>query len=88
MSTSATQPDEGEHTRYADSRIDDRNLKATLAQVLDRWPCAGVAVAVITDGGLTWFHGHGLADVAAKAPITEDTVVRIASLTKTSPALL
>jgi hypothetical protein len=41
MSTSATHPDEGEHTTYANGRIDDRNLKATVAQVLDRgmaWP--------------------------------------------------
>src|SRR5215207_3456971 len=42
-----------------------------------------MAVAVINEGGLTWFHGHGLADVAAKTPITEDTVFRIASITKT-----
>ena len=27
MSTSATQPDEGEHTTYAYSRIDDRSLE-------------------------------------------------------------
>jgi CubicO group peptidase (beta-lactamase class C family) len=87
MSTSATHPDEGEHTTYAYSRIDDRNLKAILAQVLDRWPCAGLAVAVITDRGLAWFHGHGLADVAAETPITEDTVFRIASLTKTFTAV-
>ena len=57
--------------------------KATVAQVLDRWPCAGLAVVVIRDGELAWFHGHGLADVAAKTPITEDTAFRIASLTKT-----
>jgi len=76
-----TQPGNGEHTMYG--TIDDRELKATIAQVLDRWPCAGMAVAVMTDRGLTWFHGHGLADVAAKTPITEDTVFRIASLTKT-----
>ena len=87
MSTFATHPSEGEHTTYAYSRIDDRKLKATLAQVLDRWPCAGLAVAVITDGGLAWFHGHGLADVAAKTPITGDTVFRIASLTKTFTAV-
>ena len=46
-----------------------------------------MAVAVITDGGLTWFHGHGLADVADQTPITEDTVFRIASLTKTFTAV-
>ena len=87
MSMFATHPDEGEHITYAYSRIDDRSLKATVAQVLDRWPCAGLAVAVITDGGLAWFHGHGLADVAAKTPITGDTVFRIASLTKTFTAV-
>jgi CubicO group peptidase (beta-lactamase class C family) len=87
MSTSATHPDEGEHTAYAYSRIDDRNLKATVAKVLDRWPCAGLAVAVITDGGLAWFSGHGLADVAAKTPFTEDTVFRIGSITKTFTAV-
>ena len=38
---------------------------------------------MITQGGLTWFHGHGLADVGANTPITEDTVFRVASLTKT-----
>ena len=81
------QPDDGEHTTYAYGGIDDRGLKATIAQVLDRWPCAGMAVAVITDGGLTWFHGHGLADVGAKTPIIEDTVFRIASLTKTFTAV-
>ncbi|MDF2746306.1 MAG: beta-lactamase, partial [Propionibacteriaceae bacterium] len=83
MSMSFPQPDDGEHTTYAYGAVDDRGLKATIAQVLDRWPCAGMAVAVITEGGLTWFYGHGLANVAAQTPITEDTVFRIASLTKT-----
>src|SRR5215218_843157 len=83
MSASQIRPDEGEHTTYAYGRIDARELTATLAQVLDRWPCAGIAIAVITEGGLTGFHGHGLADVGAKTPITEETVFRIGSLTKT-----
>src|SRR5215211_1500978 len=83
MSASQIRPDEGEHTTYAYGRIDARELTATLAQVLDRWPCAAIAIAVITEGGLTWFHGHGLADVGAKTPITEETVFRIGSLTKT-----
>jgi CubicO group peptidase (beta-lactamase class C family) len=42
---------------------------------------------VIRDGELAWFHGHGLADNAAKAPITEDTVIRIGSITKTFTAI-
>src|SRR5215208_6312664 len=87
MSASQIRPHEGEHSTYAYGGIDDRELKATIAQVLDRWPCAGMAVAVITDGGITWFHGHGFADVAAKTPVTEDTVFRIGSITKTFTAV-
>ena len=68
-------------------RIDDLDLEATIAQVLDRWPSAGLAVAVIADGTLAWFHGHGLADVAAKMPISKQTVFRIASITKTFTAI-
>jgi CubicO group peptidase (beta-lactamase class C family) len=87
MSESPTGADEGEHRTYAYGRIDDTDLKATMARILDRWPCAGVAVAVITSGGLAWFHGHGFADVAAKTPITEETVFRIGSITKTFTAV-
>jgi hypothetical protein len=55
--------------------------------VLDRWPCAGLAVAVIAGRGLAWFHGHGLADVAARTPVSEETVCRIGSITKTFTAV-
>ena len=55
--------------------------------MLDRWPCAGLAVAVVADGGLAWFHGHGLADVEAKTPVSEETVFRVGSITKTFTAI-
>jgi CubicO group peptidase (beta-lactamase class C family) len=87
MSPSPTRPDESQDTAQTYGRIDDLDLKATVAQVLDRWPCAGLAVAMIADGGLVWFHGHGLADVAAKMPISEETVFRIGSITKTFTAI-
>jgi CubicO group peptidase (beta-lactamase class C family) len=87
MSGYPMRPDEDKPTTYTYGRIDDLNLEATITQVLDRWPCAGLAVGVVTDGNLTWFHGHGLADVAAKTPITEDTVFRIGSITKTFTAV-
>jgi CubicO group peptidase (beta-lactamase class C family) len=87
MSPSPTRPDEGEDTAQTYGRIDDLDLKVTVAQVLDRWPCAGLAVAVVDGGGLAWFHGHGLADVAAKMPVSEETVFRIGSITKTFTAI-
>src|SRR5512133_1560037 len=87
MSASPARHDEGQQATHAYGPIDDLALKATVAQVLDNWPCAGLAVAVIADGALAWFHGHGLADVAARTPITEDTVFRIGSITKTFTAV-
>jgi CubicO group peptidase (beta-lactamase class C family) len=87
MSMSPTGPDQAEHSKQGYGWIDDLNLKATIDQVLDRWPCAGLTVAVVADGNIVWFHGHGLADVAAKTPIAEDTVFRIGSITKTFTAV-
>lgn len=55
--------------------------------MLDRWPSAGLAVGVVRDGTLEWFHGHGVADVEAGTPVTEDTVFRIGSITKTFTAI-
>lgn len=66
---------------------DDRHLQAAVTEALDRWPSAGLAVGVIHGGSLAWFHGHGVADTASKAPITQDTVFRVASITKTFTAI-
>jgi Beta-lactamase len=87
MDASPNRPEEGESATHSYPPIDDLDLKATVAQILDCWPCGGLAVGVIADGGLAWFHGHGVADVGAKAPITEDTVFRIGSITKTFTAI-
>jgi CubicO group peptidase (beta-lactamase class C family) len=60
-----------------------RTADGGLAAIASRHPAVGLAVGVIRDGGLSFFHGHGLADIAARAPVTEDTVFRIGSITKT-----
>lgn len=39
---------------------------------------------VVRDGSLDLFSGHGLADMATRTPVTEDTVVRVDSITETS----
>ena len=67
--------------------IEERDLRATVADVLDRWLCAGLAAGAIRDGSVEWFMGHGVATVEGKEPITENTVFRIASLTKTFTAI-
>ena len=67
--------------------IDELDLAARIGEVLNRWPVAGLAVGVVRHGSLARFHGHGVADVAAGAPIDQDTVFRIASVTKTITAI-
>ena len=57
------------------------------AAIASRHPAVGLAVGVVRDGRLTFFHGHGLADIASRTPVTEDTAFRIGSITKTFTAI-
>ena len=65
----------------------DPDLRREVARALHSWPSAGLAVAVLRDGSPQWFLGHGVVDVTSAEPITEDTVFRIGSLTKTFTAI-
>jgi CubicO group peptidase (beta-lactamase class C family) len=62
-------------------------LDRRIGEILNRWPAVGLAVGVVSDGSLTSFSAHGVADIAERTPITEDTVFRIASITKTVTAV-
>ncbi|WP_083887903.1 serine hydrolase domain-containing protein [Nocardia asiatica] len=64
-----------------DIRIADR-----LGRVCNRQAVVGAAVAVVSEGRME-FAGHGMADIAANRPVTQDTVFRIASITKTFTAI-
>jgi len=67
--------------------IDERGLKARVDEVLNRWPAVGLAVGVVRNGSLEFFYGHGVADIASNTPVTENTVFRIGSITKTFTAI-
>jgi CubicO group peptidase (beta-lactamase class C family) len=62
-------------------------LDTKVRQILNRHPAVGLAVGIICNGRLQFFHGHGLANIASNTPITEDTVFRMGSLTKTFTAI-
>jgi CubicO group peptidase (beta-lactamase class C family) len=74
-------------TQVAARGIDEFQLKARVGEILNRWPAVGMAVGVVRQGRLEFFHGHGVADIPSNTPITEDTVFRIASITKTFTAI-
>jgi CubicO group peptidase (beta-lactamase class C family) len=73
--------------KVALSSVEERELEARVRQVLNRWPTVGLALGVVRDGRLAYFYGHGFADIATHRPVTEDTVFRIASVTKTVTAI-
>jgi CubicO group peptidase (beta-lactamase class C family) len=76
--------DEDERTAAG---ADRSALRARVGEILNRWPAVGLAVGVVRNGRLEAFVGHGLADVASNTPVTEDTVFRIGSITKTFTAI-
>ncbi|WP_428683869.1 serine hydrolase domain-containing protein [Sphingopyxis sp.] len=65
-------------------RIDYRTLDAQLAALAQRPEMAGLAVAVIEDGKLTFVRTYGVADAATGAPVTPHTLFRWASVSKTA----
>lgn len=71
----------------AGREIDQLELDRQINGILNRHPAVGLAVSVVRDGRLAFFRGDGVADIALKTPITEDTVFRIASITKTFTAI-
>lgn len=68
-------------------KVDERELKAAVDEILNRHPAVGFAAGVVRGGALESFHGHGVAEVASNTPMTQDTVLRIASITKTFTAI-
>ena len=63
------------------------DLEPRVAGILNRHPAVGLAVGVVRDGALASFSAHGLADIATGRPMDADTVVRVASITKTFTAV-
>jgi len=61
-------------------------LQRRIDEILNRRPAVGLAVSVIR-GGHAEFQARGLAEIATSAPITEDTVFRIGSITKLFTAI-
>jgi CubicO group peptidase (beta-lactamase class C family) len=62
-------------------------IQRRVDEILNRWPAVGFAFGVVRNGSLEFFSAHGLADIATRTPVTEDTVFRIASITKTFTAI-
>jgi CubicO group peptidase (beta-lactamase class C family) len=67
--------------------IDQLQIEGSVDRILNRWPAVGLALGVVRDGSLEFFSGHGFANIESATPVTEDTVFRIGSITKTFTAI-
>lgn len=69
------------------SRIGEAEFRAAVNEILNCWPTVGLGLGVVREGRLELFYSHGLADIASRTPISEDTVFRVGSITKTFTAI-
>lgn len=75
----------------AQARLSDQEIKANVDQVIkplmDKENIPGMAVAVSIDGH-DYFYNYGVIAPSSKQAITENTLFKIGSFTKTFTALL
>ncbi|WP_040700645.1 serine hydrolase domain-containing protein [Nocardia vinacea] len=69
------------------SVIERSSVRDRVEALPARRAMVGSALAVVRAGRLEFFSGNGFADLAAHRPMTVDTVVRVASITKTFTAI-
>ena len=62
-------------------------LEKKLDSVFVKNNLMGMSIVLITNGLISWQYSHGLADEARNIPVTENTVYRIASISKSVTAL-
>jgi CubicO group peptidase (beta-lactamase class C family) len=59
----------------------------TVAERMQHYKVPGVSVAYFENGKIAWTRSYGLADVAAKRPVTTETLFQAASISKPVSAL-
>ena len=67
---------------HAADIINFKEFEAYIQKTMDDWQAPGVAVAVVKDGEIVYLKTFGVKEIGKSAPITEDSVFPIVSLTK------
>jgi CubicO group peptidase (beta-lactamase class C family) len=72
------------------SALDEGGVDAAIARGMAEAHLPGLAACVVRGGEVAWCKGYGLADVAARRPVTPDTPFLLASVSKvfTATALM
>ena len=75
-------------TRLDGSQITPAQIDATVTQLMSFAHVTGVGIAIFHDGRIAYLHGYGLRDTEKGAPLTPDSVMTSASLSKAAFATL
>jgi CubicO group peptidase (beta-lactamase class C family) len=67
-------------TKLDPSSISQINNK--ISEFMSKTGAPGVSIAVVRDGALVWTSGYGLADLENNVPATDETMYRLASVSK------
>lgn len=59
----------------------------TLAARMEHYAVPGAAIAVIEDGEVAWTAAHRFADASTRRPLTDDTIMQAASISKAVAAI-
>lgn len=70
-----------------ESPVVPTDIDRWIDEILNRWPAVGLALGVVRDGEVAELQCRGLADIESGTPITDRTVFRVASISKTFTAV-
>jgi CubicO group peptidase (beta-lactamase class C family) len=70
-------------TKAGQRRLALNSLDEQVRQLMDKHRVVGLAASVIHEGHKIWSGGYGWANIARRIPVTEHSVFRIASISKT-----
>ncbi|MEM6415374.1 MAG: serine hydrolase [Pseudomonadota bacterium] len=73
--------------RSVKSAADYKALDAYIEKALDDWDQPGLGIALVHQGDITYQRGYGVKDRRSNAPVTEDTLFGIASVSKSFAAV-
>ncbi|HMQ63826.1 MAG TPA: serine hydrolase domain-containing protein, partial [Flavilitoribacter sp.] len=62
-------------------------LQHRLDSILQKYEIPGAQVAVVDKDSILWIRNFGYADLAAQKPVTDQTMFRIGSITKSFVAV-
>lgn len=72
-------------TAYGQAKLDAPSVSAInnkVTEFMTKTGAPGVSVAIVKDGALVWATGYGLSDVENNVPATDETMYRLASVSK------